>query len=63
VPLGEADGATAGRRVLARMAATAQTVRLKVYSEKGSPGAAFRPASGVLEDAYFSLVGEAGGRA
>jgi ABC-type multidrug transport system ATPase subunit len=63
VPIAEAAGAAAYGRILARMAATPATVRLKVYSENGSPGAAFRPASGVLEDAYFSLVGEAGGRA
>jgi ABC-type multidrug transport system ATPase subunit len=63
VPLAEAAAVTAGGRILARMAATSATVRLKLYSENGSPGSSFRPASGVLEDAYFSLVGEAGGRA
>jgi ABC-2 type transport system ATP-binding protein len=63
VPAAEVASAAVGRRVLARMAATDSQVRLKIYSEKGSPGSGFRPASGVREDAYFSLVGEAGGRA
>jgi ABC-type multidrug transport system ATPase subunit len=63
VPAARADGFPAPSRVLARMAATPATVRLKVYTEHGAPGPEFSPASGVLEDAYFHLVGDAGGRA
>ena len=54
---------SATQRILSRMVATPDTVRVKVYAADGPPGAGFRPATGVLEDAYFSLVGEAGGRA
>ncbi len=50
-------------RILSRMVASPTTVRVKVYSADGSVPAGFQAASGVLEDAYFSLVGDAGGRA
>jgi ABC-type multidrug transport system ATPase subunit len=63
VAAAEVARAAASGRVLARMAAASNQVRLKIYSETGNPGVAFKPASGVLEDAYFSLVGDAGGRA
>jgi ABC-2 type transport system ATP-binding protein len=49
--------------VLSRMVASPTTMRVKVYSENGSPSDDFRPAGGNLEDAYFRLVGEAGGTA
>ena len=49
--------------VLSRMVASPTTMRVKVYSENGSPGEDFRAAGGNLEDAYFRLVGEAGGTA
>ena len=54
---------TARHRDLSRMVATPSTVRVKIFSEGGPPAAEFHPATGILEDAYFSLVGEAGGRA
>jgi ABC-type multidrug transport system ATPase subunit len=63
VPAGDLDWLSPRARVLSRMMATPTTVRLKVLSADGPPGPGFAPASGVLEDAYFSLVGEAGGRA
>ncbi len=50
-------------RILSRMVASPTSFRVKVYAESGTPPHGFRPASGVLEDAYFSLVGYAGGRA
>jgi ABC-type multidrug transport system ATPase subunit len=63
VPSAHLAQVSATHRILSRMVATPDTVRVKVYAEGGPPGAGFRPATGVLEDAYFSLVGEAGGRA
>jgi ABC-type multidrug transport system ATPase subunit len=50
-------------RVLSRMVATPTTIRVKVLAEGGAAPADFHSATGVLEDAYFNLVGEAGGRA
>jgi ABC-type multidrug transport system ATPase subunit len=50
-------------RVLSRMVATPTTVRVKVLAEGSAAPADFHSATGVLEDAYFNLVGEAGGRA
>jgi ABC-type multidrug transport system ATPase subunit len=63
VPRG--DGVRLGERVrvLSRLVAGPDRMRVKVFAPDGPPGEEFRPAGGTLEDAYFSLVGEAGGRA
>ncbi len=48
--------------ILSRMVASPTTVRLKILAASAAPPDGFRPASGILEDAYFSLVGTAVGR-
>lgn len=63
VPPAALDEVGRSARILSRMVAGPDVVRVKVYAPGGAPGAAFRPTGGTLEDAYFSLVGEAGGRA
>ncbi len=63
VPASEVAALGGRVRVLSRMVATPTTVRVKVLSGNGAPSPGFVRASGALEDAYFSLVGEAGGRA
>jgi ABC-type multidrug transport system ATPase subunit len=49
--------------ILSRMVASPTAVRLKLLAAEGPLPPGFRPASGVLEDAYFSLVGATVGRA
>jgi len=50
-------------KVLSRMVASPTTMRVKVFCDGGAPIDGFRPAGGNLEDAYFRLVGDAGGTA
>ncbi len=50
-------------KILSRMVASPTTMRVKIFCESGAPGDGFRPAGGNLEDAYFRLVGDAGGTA
>ncbi|MFN0151401.1 MAG: ABC transporter ATP-binding protein [bacterium] len=50
-------------KILSRMVASPTTMRVKVFCENGAPADGFRPAGGNLEDAYFRLVGDAGGTA
>ena len=63
VPVGEVPALDRSCHILSRMVASPTTVRLKVFAAEGPPPGGFRPASGVLEDAYFSLVGATVGRA
>ena len=63
VPRAQVDRLGARARVLSRMVAGPDAMRLKVYAADGPAPVGFQAASGTLEDAYFSLVGEAGGRA
>jgi len=50
-------------KILSRMVASPTMMRVKVFCEDGAPADGFRPAGGNLEDAYFRLVGDAGGTA
>jgi ABC-type multidrug transport system ATPase subunit len=63
VPRERVDDIATRCQILSRMTASPSTVRLKVFCDHGSPADGFRPAGGNLEDAYFRLVGEAGGTA
>jgi ABC-type multidrug transport system ATPase subunit len=63
VPRAHVDRLGARARVLSRLVAGPEAMRVKVFTSEGAAPEGFRAASGTLEDAYFSLVGEAGGRA
>jgi len=63
IPRAEVEKIGGRAKVLSRMVAGPGAMRVKVFAPEGPPTDGFRPAGGTLEDAYFSLVGEAGGRA